>query len=126
MDNEPPMQVYRPDPCPECPWRRNHPAGWLGGLDIEWFTGRARAQTQIACHKTCGGTGEPKLCTGYAQHLNNSCSRPRDVAFAEVIDTLGTNPEVFSWTSEFDAHHRSVPEYEAQRIHKGDMRGDEQ
>lgn len=104
------MQLCRTDgPCRQCPWRRTSTAGWLGGLPIEWFTSRARAQAEIACHMTVKYNGDPqaRLCAGFAQHLNNACSSPRDPELAKEVTKAGQNPDVFRTTSEFDAHHRT-------------------
>lgn len=114
------MKLCGPTPCKECPWRRKAPAGWLGGLSIEWFTRRAQVQSPVACHMTVGGTGEPRLCTGYAQALANACSLPRDPQLAAEVRTAGQSPEVFRSAREFDAHHRASPLYRGAMVDEGD------
>lgn len=101
------MKLYRDDPCSECPYRRRAPPGWLGGHPVEVYAEHIRRQAPVACHKTVrsDGQGQPHLCTGWAQALNNGVSTPRDDQLAAEVAKAGTNPEVFSWAAEFEKHH---------------------
>jgi hypothetical protein len=103
------LKLRSAQPCKECPWRRKHPAGWLGGLGVEWFLDLARWQQPIACHKTVSDKAPsvPALCAGYAIFLNNSCSRPKDAALAAEVDKVGQSPAIFQWPYEFFEHHDS-------------------
>lgn len=103
MDDE--LKLKHKTPCKECPWRRNSPAGFLGGVPIDWFVERSRWQAQIACHRSVGASKTPVLCAGFAIHLRNSCSTPRDPKFAAEIEKVSESTDVFMWSTEFEAHH---------------------
>lgn len=101
------MKLYRPDPCPECPYRRKAPPGYMGGHDPADYAQFIRFQVPVACHMTVseGQTGEPSLCTGAAQAVANSCAMPRDPHYAEQVQRAGKNPDVFMFAAEFEKHH---------------------
>lgn len=96
-------------PCDECPWRRKHPAGWLGGFPAVEFVAMVQFDIPIACHKTCGGTGSPRLCVGALQHYQNRVKSPRHPGLSAAVDQVGENPEVFDWPQEFLEHHNGGP-----------------
>lgn len=55
-------------PCNECPWRRDHPAGWLGGYRPEDFTQQIQFDgPPLPCHKTIPGDGSELLETHIAK-----------------------------------------------------------
>jgi hypothetical protein len=101
------MTLYRRDPCRECPYRRAAPAGYMGGHDPRDYAQFIRFQIPVACHLTVGekATGEPRLCTGAAQAVANSCGMPRDPHYAAQVQEAGRNPDVFSFAIEFERHH---------------------
>lgn len=105
-------------PCNECPFRRKHPAGWIGPWE-----GPTAISNFIAfggvfpCHRTIpkDGLGEAspdahkmELCAGASIHLNNQCARHRDPEVREHQELVGTSPDVFTWPNEFNKHHESV------------------
>jgi Family of unknown function (DUF6283) len=96
-------------PCDECPWRRNHPGGWLGGFPAVEFVAMVQLDIPVACHKTCGGTGRPSLCVGALQHYKNRMKSPRRADLAEAVDLVDENALVFDWPREFLEHHMTGP-----------------
>lgn len=104
-----------PNPCDECPWRRDALRGWLGPLSAEEWVEVAHGELPIACHKTIkhadengeGDWSDPGMrqCAGAAIYRSNVCKSPRDPA----VSTLPADREkVFGWRTEFVEHHRSL------------------
>jgi hypothetical protein len=104
-------------PCTECPFRRKHPAGWLGPWKAEEIPTHLSFGGTFPCHKTIpdDGLGEnsPKAdrmehCAGASIFLNNKVERHRDADTLAHQELVGEDHKnVFSWTSEFLAHHQS-------------------
>ena len=102
-----------PNPCRECPWRRNHPPGWLGPLTAEEWLQTAHSDAPIACHLTIYNRDESldeedkfygaAQCAGAAQFRRNVFKEPRDpnVSVAEDRD----DSQVFGSNQEFLDHH---------------------
>lgn len=87
-------------PCPECPWRRKAPPGWLGAkLPPEDWVAAAHSDVRIPCHLDLN-----KQCAGAAIFRDNVCKLPRDPA---VIVLPSDTVKVFATGNEFIAHHRS-------------------
>lgn len=101
-----------PQPCSDCPWRRNATAGWLGPHDaFEWLN-IVHGDSPIACHQTITetndeGTGDwehPAIrqCRGAAIYRENRCKSPRN-------PNVATGPvdkeRVFARDEEFVEHH---------------------
>lgn len=113
--------VKHKTPCNDCPWRRAHAPGWLGGYDPEWFTERVLADTAINCHLTLSGHDEVEeiskaggeqavresfpLCAGSLIVQKNMCKMPRDPDLAEAVRMVERSPEVFNHPREFLEHH---------------------
>lgn len=102
------MTPARPEPCGECPWRKSHPAGWLGGFSPEDFAACIVTDVPIACHLTCGGTGTPSLCTGALVHYANQCKSPRPSELRAAVNEVEPRDDVFRFTHEFLAHHKAA------------------
>lgn len=100
-----------PNPCDECPWRRDSLAGYLGPLDAEGWIQHAHGDFPIACHKTIApkiGQAEwddpgIRQCRGAASFRANVCKEPRD---PEVISWPPDPERVFDSNEEFLDHHR--------------------
>lgn len=107
------MKVAHKEPCNECPWRRKHPPGWLGGYEIDDFVNQVqRDGPPLPCHKTIPGDGTEAraMCAGALIFMRNSCKSAQHPEY-ETPDGLATElvePDretVFQWPHEFRAHH---------------------
>lgn len=100
------------EPCDECPWRRNHPAGWLGGYAPEDFTVQVQFDgPPVPCHKTIPPgddmTAAVSMCAGALIFMKNSCKLSRHPAYGDALDSVNENTEtVFQWPHEFLEYHR--------------------
>lgn len=114
--------VKHKKPCNDCPWRREHAAGWLGGYTPEWFTERVNGEVAINCHKTLpfddekveeiaarGGEQAVRetfpLCAGSLIVQRNMCKVPRDPDLAAAVRKVERDPTVFNHPVEFLHHH---------------------
>lgn len=99
-------------PCNECPWRRNHPAGWLGGYEPEEFTNQVQFDgPPLPCHKTIPpGDDMSKataMCAGALIFMKNSCKSARHPAYGDALAQVEKDPvNVFNWPHEFLEYHR--------------------
>jgi hypothetical protein len=103
------MKAALKTPCNECPWRRNHPAGWLGGYEPEDFTQQVQFDgPPLPCHKTIPPGGEAKaMCAGALIFMKNSCKGANHPDYGNALDTVEQDTvHVFQWGSEFLAHHK--------------------
>ena len=104
-----------PEPCNECPWRREAERGHLGPYPpLDWLR-IVHSDTPIACHKTVvivevlegqGDWSHPKVrqCRGAASFRANVAKSPRN---PEVV-TGPADPEIFATNDEFNEHHGGV------------------
>lgn len=102
-----------PQPCNECPWRRDAVSGHLGPYDPRKWIRIALSDSPIACHKTIvttnppegeGSWDHPKLrqCRGAAIFRANNGKMPKN----PTIDTGPVDTEtVFDGVVEFCHHH---------------------
>jgi hypothetical protein len=91
----------QPDaPCHDCPWRRDAPSGWLGGLSAQEWIAEAHGEARIDCH-TVNGDPQPQ-CAGAAIYRANVCKRVRD---PEAVHLKADRKTVFSNPNEFKEHH---------------------
>lgn len=111
-------------PCDECPWRRSHVPGWLGGYAPEDFIGQVQHDgPPVPCHKTIDGErpeGAASMCAGALIFMKNSCKSPRHPAYGDALDHVQEDAEtVFQWPHEFLEHHRrDVGEWAKERSAK--------
>lgn len=115
------MKLKHKTPCDECPWRRNHPAGWLGGYDPEQFTNQVQWDgPPLPCHKTYkpGGDGEAKaMCAGALVFMKNSCKSAKHPAYGDALDHVERDTEtVFNWPFEFLEHHKDREKWVADAL----------
>jgi hypothetical protein len=105
--------VHHKTPCNECPWRRVHMPGWLGGFDVDQFIGQVQYDgPPLPCHKTIpeGGGEARAMCAGALIFMRNSCKSAKHPDY-ETPDGLATElvePDpvnVFQWPQEFRDHH---------------------
>lgn len=104
------MKAVLKEPCRECPWRRKHPAGWLGGYEPEDFTDQIRFDgPPLPCHMTIKNGQEAKaICHGSLVFMKNNCKMPYHPEYPPgVLDTVEADKtNIFSWSSEFLEHHK--------------------
>lgn len=101
------MKVGCKTPCRDCPWRRNAPAGWLGGFPAVEFVAMVQTDVELACHLTVGGSGEPSLCAGALISYRNQCKSPRTPDLGAAVQQVEPSPDVFAFPREFLDHHES-------------------
>ena len=120
------MRANLKRPCPECPWRREHPAGWLGGYKPEDFVNQVQFDgPPLPCHRTFPkGGGEPaSMCAGALIFMRNSCKAPTHPGYGDALAGVEPDTEtVFHWPHEFLEHHRD-PDGWAKRA-KARIKGD--
>ena len=110
---EPFMQPPAPNPCNECPWRRESVPGFLGPHTAEEWVEIAHSDADIACHKTIPpGTPEDgsdldemTACAGAAIFRANVFKRPRHLRDKPEFDRQRDTVRVFAWNDEFINHH---------------------
>ena len=108
------VNLSHKQPCNDCPWRREHPVGWLGGYPAEWFTERLYADVPLNCHKTIGDVeGMPEtliqdtrpLCAGALITYKNMLKLPRRPDLAEAVIAVEKSEHVFRHPQEFLDRH---------------------
>lgn len=107
------MKLVYTKPCNECPWRRVHPAGWLGGYSVDAFLEQVqRDGPPLPCHKTIpenGSKTEPSMCAGALIFMKNSCKSSRHPGYGDARRRVERDIEaVFQWPHEFREHHSAV------------------
>lgn len=91
MSEIPDLPPGLPNPCNDCPWRRNAKPGWLGPYSAETWIKLAHTDQPIACHETIepmvgeASWDQPGLrqCTGAAIYRANAMKSPRNPQDAE-------------------------------------------
>jgi hypothetical protein len=104
------QQQYLPDavpePCRECPWRRNSVPGHLGPYSAVKWLDKLHGEGAIECHLTVRESGAPwdevKQCRGAAIMRANVCKSPRN---PKVIVGPTDTEKVFETNEEFLEHH---------------------
>jgi hypothetical protein len=120
------VKLRHKKPCDECPWRRNHPNGWLGGYKPEDFTTQVQFDgPPLPCHKTIGPDAEEtdpdgenvSMCAGALIFMKNSCKSANHPDYGDAREQVERDTEnVFQWTHEFLEHHRGGHEAYAKRL----------
>ena len=103
------------DPCAECPFRREHPAGWLGPWEPRGLLARL-AYEPFPCHRSIPrgqeSDGAPydelQTCAGAALYLNNKFEISRCADTQAHQKLLGRSEAVFGRAEEFLAHHEGA------------------
>jgi hypothetical protein len=102
-------------PCAECPWRRVHPAGWLGGYEPEAFVQQIQFDgPPLPCHRTIPpglnmDTDDSKvsMCAGALIFMKNSCKAAYNPGYGDALSQVERDPvNVFQWPQEFLDYHR--------------------
>lgn len=102
------MDLHHKTPCSECPWRREHMPGWLGGYSIDAFLGQIQHDgPPLPCHKTIPTGGEARsMCAGALIFMRNSCKSAQHPDYGDAREQVEPDPvAVFQWPHEFRAHH---------------------
>lgn len=98
-------------PCKECPFRRDGPAGLLGGSPAETFIGQAHGEFWLPCHLHSeyedpnwkSDTSKPQ-CAGAATYRANVAKRSR----GGLLELPANRDVVFASPAEFLAHHKGI------------------
>ena len=105
------MKLAHKEPCNECPWRRSHPAGWLGGYTVDDFINQVQFDgPPLPCHKTIPGDGTDAraMCAGALIFMRNSCKSAQHPDYGDARDQVEPDPEtVFRFPQEFRDHHNN-------------------
>ena len=98
-------------PCDECPWRREHPAGWRGGYRPGDFTQQILFDgPPLPCHKTIPGDGTDAraMCAGALIFMRNCAKGAHHPDYGDALETVAPDTEtVFQWSQEFLDHHNA-------------------
>ncbi len=119
------MKALLKEPCNECPWRRKHPAGWLGGYEPEEFTQQVQFDgPPLPCHKTIPEGGEARaMCAGALIFMRNNCKSAQHPDYGDALSTVQPDRvNVFSNSKEFLDHHKDFDGWAARiaALVKGD------
>lgn len=119
------MKCKHTTPCAECPWRRQAPAGHLGGHSPDYYADAVSVGEVPACHLSDHGPEDDRtaFCAGAASVMANQSMRPYKQGGAlETVRAVGKRDDTFSHHSEFYEHHARKP-YEPYIIRrlKGDV-----
>lgn len=116
------------EPCARCPFRRNAPAGYIGGHDHpEEITDIAvRTDGRFPCHMEVNKQVEggekfdravwtAPVCSGAAALLNNMCKLSRQPEVARMQKQIGKRIDIFDRPEEMDAHHNAFKKRKARQ-----------
>lgn len=122
------MKLRHTTPCNECPWRRNHPAGWLGGYKPDDFVQQVQFDgPPLPCHKTIppglapdADTDEISMCAGALIFMRNSCKSAQHPDYGDAREQVEADREnVFQWSKEFLDHHNDTAGWVRRIMGKG-------
>jgi len=106
------MQLRHTAPCQECPWRKASAAGWLGGLDENFYSDAFNAGEVPACHCHDHGPENDKtaFCAGALSVMANSAKQPGErhsgqAGAVAARDVVGKRDDTFRFFHEFHRHH---------------------
>ena len=122
---EPPSVLRHTTPCDECPWRRNHPAGWLGGYQPSDFVNQVQFDgPPVPCHKTIppggGMANAVSMCAGALIFMRNSCKSAQHPDYGDALQKVERDPVgVFEWPTEFLEYHSDPDAWFAAALAKG-------
>lgn len=114
------MKLQHKKPCVECPWRRVHPPGWLGGYTVDDFIDQVqRDGPPLPCHMTIKpGKEATAMCAGALIFMKNSCKSAQHPDYGDAKDHVEADPvNVFQWPQEFRDHHgQGIAEWVKKRM----------
>ena len=109
-----PMQLPHPEPCVECPLRRDAQPGYLGGYTPEMYVQVLHSPALIACHNSpgfhTGEVGKQRQCTGVCAYRANSAVPIAECYKAAVagVEAIGKDDRFFAQPGEFIAYHKDA------------------
>jgi hypothetical protein len=123
------MKLHHDTPCAECPWRKEAPAGWLGGHPPEYYADAVRDGEVPACHLRDFGPEDDRtaFCAGALACMKNGAVLPAErwpgqkgarAARQKVRNVEGA----FMTYAHFYAHHTGGKRYEAPWLRKAETR----
>lgn len=102
------MKLKHKKPCAECPWRKNSPAGWLGGHSAYYYADAVTANEVPACHLQDHGpdSDDTAMCAGALSVAANACIQPhKTIGGVEARDIVGRSSDTFAHPKMFYEHH---------------------
>lgn len=105
------MKLHHSQPCNECPWRKDAPAGWLGGFDPEFYADAVQMNEAPACHNRDHGpdNDDTAFCAGALATMANQCLLPhRSPGAPEARAEVGRRDDCFGHLALFYEHHCGV------------------
>ncbi len=107
--------TIRPDVCPQCPFRRKSPPGYLGNNHAAPFLNAALTDEGIGCHMLIDQTlprqqwieaeAAAPRCRGAMIMCNNQFKEPRSKEAQREFRKVERDPAIFQWNEEFIYHH---------------------
>lgn len=94
--------------CSECPWRKDSPAGWLGGWSPEFYTDAVQNNEVPACHLQDHGldSDDTAMCAGALSVMANACiSAWKTEGGDEAKQRVGKRDDTFQHPALFYKHH---------------------
>lgn len=100
-------------PCKGCPFRRDTPAGKLGGSPVTTYVGQAHGPFWLPCHNSKGYSSETRFDTAHSQCAGGATFRANTGRADMMPDALLRMPKdtvtVFADYAEFVSHHEHIP-----------------
>lgn len=102
------MKLRHTSPCNECPWRKEAPAGWMGGHDPGVYADAVQFNEVPACHRQDHGPDDPRtsMCAGaLAVAANSATSMWKTPGGDDARKKVGQRADCFRWVRDFYRHH---------------------
>lgn len=102
------MRTNLKQPCNECPFRKNHPPGWLGPWESAGHVIVAAEWHTFPCHRTIKpekSVDDMEVCAGASRFMANKLVMPRDPDMAAARNIVGKGDDVFETSQEMIEHH---------------------
>lgn len=107
------MKLHHKAPCNECPWRKEAPAGWLGGFTPEFYTDAVMNNEVPACHcrDHSPDNDDTAFCAGALSVMANGCVSAWNALGdgEEARQTVGRRDDTFGHPVLFYQHHAGTP-----------------
>jgi hypothetical protein len=115
---------YVKEPCPQCPFRRDSRAGYLGGTSPAGFIGQAHGPFALPCHMHGDFTPQDRhgkamdapQCAGAAAYRAAYPANFPDHPPLPARLKSEPHPDVFAHPAEFYAHHAGITLEDAQTL----------
>jgi len=107
------MKLHHTTPCNECPWRKEAPAGWLGGFTAEFYTDAVMNNEVPACHCRDHGPEDDNtaFCAGALSVMANGCVSAWNALGEgeQARQTVGRRDDTFGHPVLFYQYHAGTP-----------------